>query len=71
MLGLAVPELSMPYFSELAEFVIAEARRRSYTVVIEQTDGDPARERQLLKQNERGPTRRTSRAWRWPGCSTG
>ena len=54
MLGLAVPELSMPYFSELAEFVIAEAKRRSYTVVIEQTDGDPARERQLLKQNERG-----------------
>src|SRR6202012_1588129 len=28
--------------------------RRSYTVVIEQTDGDPARERQLLKQDERG-----------------
>src|ERR1700729_2342268 len=27
MIGLAVPELSMPYFSELAEFVIAEARR--------------------------------------------
>jgi len=54
MLGLAVPELSLPYFSELAEFVIAEARRRSYTVVIEQTDGDPAREQQLLKQNDRG-----------------
>ncbi len=54
MLGLAVPELSMPYFSELAEFVIAEARRRSYTVVIEQTGGYPARDRQLLKQNERG-----------------
>jgi len=54
MIGLAVPELSVPYFSELAEFVIAEARRRSYTVVIEQTDGDPARERQLLKQNEQG-----------------
>jgi hypothetical protein len=34
MLGLAVPELSAPRFSELAEFVIAEARRRSYTVVM-------------------------------------
>jgi LacI family repressor for deo operon, udp, cdd, tsx, nupC, and nupG len=54
MLGLAVPELSLPYFSELAELVIAEARRRSYGLVIEQTDGDPARERQLLRQNERG-----------------
>jgi LacI family repressor for deo operon, udp, cdd, tsx, nupC, and nupG len=54
MLGLAVPELSLPYFSELAELVIAEARRRSYGLVIEQTDGDPERERQLLKQSERG-----------------
>jgi LacI family repressor for deo operon, udp, cdd, tsx, nupC, and nupG len=54
MLGLAVPELSLPYFSELAELVIAEARRRSYGLVIEQTDGDPARERELVKQNERG-----------------
>lgn len=54
MIGLAVPELSMPYFSELAGFVIQEAGRRSYTVVIEQTDGDPGRERELLLQNERG-----------------
>jgi LacI family transcriptional regulator, repressor for deo operon, udp, cdd, tsx, nupC, and nupG len=54
MIALAVPELSMPYFSELAEFIIAAAKQQSYTVVIEQTDGDPARERQLLKQNEHG-----------------
>lgn len=54
MLALAVPELSLPYFSELAELVIAEAGRSSYGLVIEQTGGDPARERQLLKQNERG-----------------
>jgi len=54
MLGLAVPELSMPYFSELAELIITEAKQRSCTVVIEQTDGDPARELQLLKENERG-----------------
>ena len=54
MIGLAVPELSVPYFSELAGLVIAEARRRSYTVVVEQTDGDPGRERQLLEQNARG-----------------
>lgn len=54
MIGLAVPELSVPYFSELAGLVIAEAGRHSYTVVVEQTDGDPARERQLLHQNVRG-----------------
>jgi LacI family repressor for deo operon, udp, cdd, tsx, nupC, and nupG len=54
MIGLAVPELSVPYFSELAGFIIQEAGRHSYTVVIEQTDGDPVKERQLLHQNERG-----------------
>jgi len=54
MIGLAVPELSVPYFSELAGLVIAEARRHSYTVVVEQTDGDPGREQQLLQQNARG-----------------
>jgi LacI family transcriptional regulator, repressor for deo operon, udp, cdd, tsx, nupC, and nupG len=54
MIGLAVPELSAPYFSELAGLVIAEARRHSYTVVVEQTDGDPGREQQLLQQNARG-----------------
>lgn len=54
MIGLAVPELSVPYFSELAGLVIAEARRHSYTVVVEQTDGDPGREQQLLHQNDRG-----------------
>ncbi len=54
MIALAVPELSMPYFSELAGFLIQEAGKVSYTVVIEQTDGDPALERELLQQNERG-----------------
>jgi DNA-binding LacI/PurR family transcriptional regulator len=54
MIGLAVPELSAPYFSELAGLVIAEARRHSYTVVVEQTDGDPGRERQLLHRSDRG-----------------
>jgi LacI family repressor for deo operon, udp, cdd, tsx, nupC, and nupG len=54
MIGLAVPELSVPYFSELADFIIQEAGQHSYTVVIEQTDGAPDRERELLRQNERG-----------------
>ena len=54
MIGLAVPELSAPYFSELAGLIIQEARQYSYTVVVEQTDGDPEREQQLLHQNARG-----------------
>ncbi len=31
MIGLAVPELSVPYFSELAGLVIAEAGRHSHS----------------------------------------
>ncbi|MCM6764242.1 LacI family transcriptional regulator [Rathayibacter sp. ZW T2_19] len=38
VLGLAVPELSQPYFAELADAVITAARERGYTVLIEQTD---------------------------------
>ncbi|KAF5998777.1 LacI family DNA-binding transcriptional regulator [Streptomyces sp. WAC00263] len=48
MLALVVPELDVPYFSELARAVIAEARTRGYTVVIDQTDGEPDRERELI-----------------------
>jgi DNA-binding LacI/PurR family transcriptional regulator len=48
MLALVVPELDVPYFSELARAVIAEARQYGYTVVIDQTDGEPDRERELI-----------------------
>lgn len=54
MIALAVPELSVPYFSELCGAIIDEVVGRSYAVVIEQTDGDPARERQLMDQSGRG-----------------
>ncbi|MCU1489972.1 MAG: hypothetical protein JWM85_1377 [Acidimicrobiaceae bacterium] len=52
---LALPELSISYFAELSSLVIAEARRCSYTVIIEQTDGDPERERQLIERDARNP----------------
>jgi DNA-binding LacI/PurR family transcriptional regulator len=52
MIALAVPELAVPYFSELTEVVMEEVAKRSYTVIIEQTDGDPAKERQLLEQRD-------------------
>lgn len=53
LIGLAVPELSVPYFSELAGLVVEEAGRHHYTVVIEQTDGNLERERRLLADNRR------------------
>lgn len=53
LLALAVPELGVPYFSELAGLVVEEASRHRYTVVMEQTDGDLERERRLLTDSER------------------
>jgi LacI family transcriptional regulator, repressor for deo operon, udp, cdd, tsx, nupC, and nupG len=53
MIALAVPELAVPYFSELSGAVMEEVAKRSYTMIIEQTDGDPARERKLLEDAER------------------
>ena len=47
-IGLVVPEIDSPYFAELAALVVREAEALGWTVLIEQTDGDAARERQLL-----------------------
>ncbi|WP_020494651.1 LacI family DNA-binding transcriptional regulator [Sciscionella marina] len=43
-IAFAVPDLNVPYFSELASSVIAEAKQRSVTVLIEDTGGDRAME---------------------------
>lgn len=51
LIALVVPELDVPYFAELARVVVAEARARGYTVVVDQTDGDPDRERQLISRS--------------------
>ncbi|MFF1920253.1 LacI family DNA-binding transcriptional regulator [Streptomyces sp. NPDC058221] len=48
IIGLAVPELHSPYFGELAGLLVDEARRRSWTVIIEQTQGNAEFERRLL-----------------------
>lgn len=53
MIALAVPEMAVPYFSELSSAVMEEVAGRSYTMIIEQTDGDPDRERMLLAESER------------------
>lgn len=54
ILGLVVPEIDVPYFSELARKIIGEAARLDYRVMIEHTDGDPDTERALLTGGSRG-----------------
>jgi DNA-binding LacI/PurR family transcriptional regulator len=47
MIALAVPDLSQPYFAELASAVVAAAQERSITVLINQTNGLPDAERRI------------------------
>ena len=54
LLGLVVPALDQPYFAELARAVVREATAAGFTVVVDQTDGDPDRERELLLRGPRG-----------------
>jgi DNA-binding LacI/PurR family transcriptional regulator len=54
MLALVVPELDVPYFAELARLIIHEADEAGYTVLIDHTDGDERRERQLVTEDLRG-----------------
>lgn len=48
-IALAVPDLALSYFAELAAIVIAEAERRGVVVLVEQTGGDRQREIELLR----------------------
>ena len=48
-IALMVPELSVPYFGELAGLVITAAQGRDWNVLIEQTQGTRDRERASLK----------------------
>ncbi|MGB3441166.1 MAG: LacI family DNA-binding transcriptional regulator [Actinophytocola sp.] len=47
-LALVVPELSIPYFGELAGGIIAAAAEHDWSVLIEQTQGDRVRERKVI-----------------------
>ncbi|MCC3765249.1 LacI family transcriptional regulator [Glycomyces sp. TRM65418] len=53
MLALVVPEIAVPYFSELARDVIDAAAAFGYRVMIDQTGNDHERERQLLRGDDR------------------
>ena len=46
-IALAVPGIDMPYFADLAGLLVSAARERGLTVVVEQTDGDIEREREV------------------------
>lgn len=48
LIGLAVPRVSDPYFSAVAEAVIDAGARRGISVLVEQTAGDSARETAVL-----------------------
>ena len=53
LLALVVPEIDSPYFADLAARTVRVAEDDGWTVLIDQTDGDAARERRLL-HGERG-----------------
>lgn len=48
MIGLVLPGVDAPYFAELSREIIAAAAARGYTVFLDQTDGEAAREREVL-----------------------
>ena len=48
LISLAIPSLDQPDLAELAQHVMTAARLRSLTVLIETTEGDAARERELI-----------------------
>ncbi|MCP2635841.1 LacI family transcriptional regulator [Microbacterium sp. HD4P20] len=52
-IGLAVPDLGLAYFAELAAEVIAEAERAGVSVLVEQTGSDRHRELDLLRSAQR------------------
>lgn len=56
VIGVAVPELDLPYFASLTAEVIVAAERRGLTVVIEQTNRDRQREIDALTSSRRQMT---------------
>ncbi|WP_158862302.1 LacI family DNA-binding transcriptional regulator [Leifsonia sp. AG29] len=52
IITLALPELAVPYFSELSSAIITSLASRDYTVNVRQTDGSAEAERRLLRERE-------------------
>lgn len=53
LVALVVPEIDVPYFSELARAVVTQGHDAGFTVVVDQTDGEPDRERELISRGGR------------------
>jgi LacI family repressor for deo operon, udp, cdd, tsx, nupC, and nupG len=49
VLALAIPQLDNAYFAELARDIVDVAREHGYTVLVDNTDGDLGREREVLE----------------------
>jgi DNA-binding LacI/PurR family transcriptional regulator len=49
VIGLIVPDIRNPYFAELADAVMRAAAEHDLLVVLEQSDGDPQTEMELLR----------------------
>lgn len=56
LITLALPELKLPYFAELADSVIGEATRLGLRVLVEQTNGERQREIEVLHGSRRHMT---------------
>ncbi len=56
MIGLAIPELRVPYFAELADSVMRAAERRGLVLLIEQTGPSGAHEAEVLRSPRRTMT---------------
>jgi DNA-binding LacI/PurR family transcriptional regulator len=54
LIALILPELDTPYFAELTRAFVELGAAHGLTVVIDQTDGDAARELELINQTDHG-----------------
>lgn len=48
VIALAVPELDVPYFAELARRLVSAAAELGWTVLVDQTEGEQERERRVI-----------------------
>ncbi|WP_279579599.1 LacI family DNA-binding transcriptional regulator [Fodinicola feengrottensis] len=58
VVALAVPEIGLPYFAELAHFMMIEAEKRDWTLVVEQTAHDRGRELAVVVERRPRPPHR-------------
>nr|WP_260408629.1 LacI family DNA-binding transcriptional regulator [Planomonospora venezuelensis] len=49
LIGLVIPEIDSPYFGELASLLVQTAQEHAWTLLVDQSNGDPERERRLLE----------------------